>query len=165
MRRPEERDLGRHPREALPRLADVGEGVLEQGEVVAAVAPHIAVHGEEMVAFDVGREHADAELPCEREDAVLREADPLAAQLDHRAVTERVIQEAPADAVAGLQHEDREPGGQKVARGGQPGEPGTHNDWVHPVGGPRMLRLGHEHGVPPSVSWDGRKETPPPRRE
>src|SRR5918998_3640173 len=109
-----------------------------------------------MVAFDVGREHADAELPCEREDAVLREADPLAAQLDHRAVTERVIQEAPADAVAGLQHEDREPGGQKVAR--RPARRARHPPRLGPPGRRTQDAASRPRTRSSSLSFVGRKK-------
>jgi hypothetical protein len=86
----------------LLRFADVGEGLLGQGEVVTAVALHFAVHGEEVLALHVCREQADAELLGERQDTLLRRTDPLAAQLDHGAVLERVVQEAPADPIAGL---------------------------------------------------------------
>ena len=51
----------------------------------------------------------DAELVGERQHAVLRRPDPLTAELDDRAVCERVVQDAPADAVAGLQHDDLVP--------------------------------------------------------
>jgi hypothetical protein len=105
------RDGLRHLLEALLRFADVREGVFGQGEVVPSVALHGAVHSEEVLAFDIGREQADAELPGERQDAVLGRTDPLPAQLDHGAALERVVQEAPADPVTGLQDEDRKTGG------------------------------------------------------
>jgi hypothetical protein len=104
--------------EAVLRFADVGEGVFGQGEVVPSVALHLAIDGEEVLAFYLGWEHANAELPGERQDAVLGRTDPLPAQLDHSAALERVVQEAPADPVTGLQHEDRETGGKEVACGG-----------------------------------------------
>jgi hypothetical protein len=43
-----ERNLGRHLLEALLRFADVGEGVLGQGEVVPAIALDVAAYGEEV---------------------------------------------------------------------------------------------------------------------
>jgi hypothetical protein len=43
-------------------LADVGEGGLGQGEVVPAVALYVALYGEEVLAFYVRREEADAEF-------------------------------------------------------------------------------------------------------
>ena len=45
-------------------------------EVVPSVALHGASYGEEVLAFDVGRERANAELLGERQDAVLGRADP-----------------------------------------------------------------------------------------
>jgi len=65
--------------EALLRLADVREGVFGQGEVVASVAFHSAIDGEEVLACYIGWEHADAELPSERQDVVLGRTDPLPA--------------------------------------------------------------------------------------
>ena len=105
--RPVERDLGRHLLEVLPHFADVGEGVIWQVEIFTTVALHLAVHGEEVLAFHVGREEANAEFLGERQDAVLGRADPLPAELDHGPVGQCVVQEPSADAVAGLQDENR----------------------------------------------------------
>jgi hypothetical protein len=112
-----ERNLGRHLLETLLRFADVGEGVLGQGEVVPAIALDVAAYGEEVLAFHVRREEANAEFLGERQDAILRRADPLPANLDYRTVRERVVQDAPADAVSGLQQKDRKSGCHKVTRG------------------------------------------------
>src|ERR687893_507721 len=108
----------RHLLEALLGLANVREGVFWQGEVVPSIALHLAIHSEEVLAFYIGWEHDNAELPGEHQDVILSRTDPLPAQLDHGAALERVVQEAPADPVTGLQHEDRATGGKEVARGG-----------------------------------------------
>ena len=47
----------------------------------------------------------------ERQDAVLRRADPLPADLDYSTALECVVENAPADTIAGLQHNHRKPGG------------------------------------------------------
>jgi hypothetical protein len=83
-------------------FADVREGVLGQGEVVPNVAFHGATHGQEVLAFHVCWEQADAELVGERQDAILDRSDPLAAHFDHGAALERVVEDAATDAVAGL---------------------------------------------------------------
>jgi hypothetical protein len=64
-----------------------------------------------VLAVDVGREQPEAEILGERQDAVLGRTDPLPAELDHGAVFERVVKEPSADAVAGLQNEDRDVSG------------------------------------------------------
>jgi hypothetical protein len=74
-----------------------------------------------MVALDVGREQSDAEVLGERQDSVLGGSDPLAAHFDHNTTLKPVVQDAPADTVAGLQYGNRKPGSQQVARGDQPG--------------------------------------------
>ena len=76
-------------------------------EVLPTVALHATVHGQEVLALDVGREQPEAEILGERQDAVLGWPDPLPAELDHGAVGQRVVQESSADAVACLQDEDR----------------------------------------------------------
>ena len=60
-----------------------------------------------MLAIGVSRKHPEAEFLGKRQDAVLGRTDPLPAELDHGAVFERVVKEPSADAVAGLQNEDR----------------------------------------------------------
>ena len=93
------------------RFADIGKGVLGQGEVVPAIALDVAAYGEEVLAFHVCREEANAEFLGEHQDAILRRADPLPANLDYSTALECVVQDAPAHPVAGLQYEARKTGG------------------------------------------------------
>ena len=86
-----------------------------------------------MVALLVAREGAHAELVGERQHAVLRRPDPLPAELDDRAVGERVVEDAPADAVAGLQHDDAAALLLEAAGGGQAGEAGPDDDDINGV--------------------------------
>ena len=63
---------------------------------------------------------------------MLGRADPLAADLDDliRVVADRVVEGAPADAVARLEDDDVEPRRLEIARGGQPREAGADDDDV-----------------------------------
>ena len=83
----------------------------------------------------VARERPDAELVRERQHAVLGRADPLSAELDDRAVGERVVEGAAADAVAGLQHEDAAALLLESARRGQAGEAGPDDDDINGLHG------------------------------
>ena len=93
------------------RLCDVGECVAGQGEVVSSVAFHSATHGQEVLAFHERGVQTHRQLLGEGKDAVLGGTHPLPADLDHGSALERVVQDAPADPVAGLQDEDRKVGG------------------------------------------------------
>lgn len=132
----------------LPRFCYVGGGVLWQGEVFPTVALYSAVHGQEVLAFDVGREQSDAEFIGERQDAVLGGADPLPADLDHGAPFERVVQEPSADATSGLQDEDRNSSGEQVARGNQSGQASPYHYDVDLFGDVCLV-----HPLPFSSPW------------
>jgi len=62
---------------------------------------------------------------CEREDAVLRRAGELAADLADVPGADRAVQRAPADAVARLEDDDGAAGGDEGPGGCKPGEPGA----------------------------------------
>ena len=65
---------------------------------------------------------------------VLRGAGERRAALGHEAVAQPQVQRAPADAVAGLEHEHRTAGALDRPRGGQPREPRPDDDHVGPAG-------------------------------
>src|ERR671920_1469531 len=117
----------RHLLQTLLRFADVGEGVLGQGDVVPAVALHMTVYGEEVLAFYVRWEEVDVEFLGERQDAILGRTDPLSADLDYNTIGQCVVEDAPADSIAGFQNHHRKPRGPKVARGDQPGQSCPHH--------------------------------------
>jgi hypothetical protein len=96
-----------------------------------------------VLAVDVGREQPEAEILGKRQDAVLGRPDPLPAELDHGPVGQRVVQESTADAVAGLQDEDRDVSGYKIARGDQSGHAGPNHYDVDSFGDVRLV-----HPVP-----------------
>ena len=97
-----ERDRLREPVEPELRDAEVGEHVRRQPVGLAvggrrgAVALELgAAAMEEVVAAVIGRVVADAELGRERVEAILGRPDPLAADLDDRAVLERWLSVRP----------------------------------------------------------------------
>ena len=88
--------------------------------------------------------------PRARDDPILAGPDPLAADLDHLAATDRVVERPPADPVARLEHDDRMTGADKLSRRGQPREPGADDHDVHAPAragpGARPRRLARQHG-------------------
>ena len=82
-----------------------------------------------------------AELVGERQHAVLGRPDPLPAELDDRAVGERVVEDAPAHAVAGLQHDDAAALLLEAAGGRQAGEAGPDDDDINGVHGDLSVSL------------------------
>ena len=73
----------------------------------------------------IGREGLDAQLAGERRDPLLGRADPLAADLDHLAVADLLVEQPAADPVARLDHDRLCPGGEEPTGGDEPGEPGA----------------------------------------
>ena len=98
-----EGNLLRHAVKPRLRLGDVGQDERVQPRDRALVAGQAAAVLELVVALVVGLEQLEAELADPFVDAQLRGTDPLAADLDDRAVAERMVQRAPADAVARLE--------------------------------------------------------------
>jgi hypothetical protein len=122
------------------RLLDVG--VVGQAGDRRVQRAHAA--GEQDVGAGVeGGEGLDAHGARQGEDAVLRRADVLAADLRDVPAAERRVERAPADAVARLEHDDGAVGGDESAGGGQAGEPGA--DHAH-VGPPRAPARGGGSG-------------------
>jgi hypothetical protein len=75
-----------------------------------------------VTALVVGWEGGDPELSGERRDPLLGRPDPLAADLDHLAVADLLVEQAAADAVARLEHDRPLAGGGNPAGGDKPGE-------------------------------------------
>ena len=68
------------------------------------------------------------ELPRQCRDPVLGRADPLAADLHDLVVADRLVQQSPADPVAGLEHQHRPARRRELPGGCQPGQPGPYDD-------------------------------------
>ena len=100
----------------------------------ARVAPHLAVDLDQVLAVAEGRERLDAELARERREPVLGRPDPLAARLDDLAAADLLVERAPADAVARLEHHHALAGAGQVARGDEAREPGADDDYVDFIG-------------------------------
>jgi hypothetical protein len=130
-----ERDALGERVEPPPRLLVVEQDRRVEPGDEAAVALDLAAPLDARVAVGVRRVRLDAELAGQLDEAVLRRADPLAADLDHLAPADVVVQGAPADAVARLEHHDRRPVGDRVPRRGEPGQPGPDDDQVHVLHG------------------------------
>ena len=82
-----------------------------------------------MVALAVGVEELDPELGEQRVHLALVGRDPLAAELV-RLAADLDVEQAPADAVARLEHDDVAAGGDELGRGDEPGEAGADDDDV-----------------------------------
>ena len=87
-----------------------------------------------MLTLVPAREGADAELFRKRDDPVLSRADPLAADLDHGAILERVVERSAADPLLCLEHDDVATRPAQIASGGQPREAPTDDRDVNPLG-------------------------------
>ena len=98
-----EGNLLRHAVEPRLRLGDVGQDERVQARDRAPVAGQAAAVLELVVALVVGLEQLEPELADPFVDAQLRGADPLTADLDDGAIAQRMVQHAPADAVARLE--------------------------------------------------------------
>ncbi|HUZ84103.1 MAG TPA: hypothetical protein VMU66_05375, partial [Gaiellales bacterium] len=103
-------------------------------------------------ALRVGLEGPDPKRTGASEDPVLSRPDPLPADLHDLAGAERVVERAPADAIACLEHHHGVPRGDQVGRRRQPREAGADHDHVGPPSalGRAPLRDGgrrlREHG-------------------
>ena len=124
---------------------------------VAAQPPAVLDH---VLALPVGGEGLDAELGGQRGQAVLRRADPLGAHLDDVPAADVLVQDPPADAVAGLHDDHGGAGRGRRARRGQPGQAGSDHDEVGVTG----LRLRHRgrNPIPAAPSlWSLAMGSPP----
>ena len=92
----------------------------------------------------IGREGVDAELAGERRDPLLGRADPLAADLDHLALADLLVEQPAADAVARLDHDRLRPGGER-AGGRRRARQVRRRRSRHQL----RARLGHRHGSGP----------------
>ena len=108
--------------------ADVLEDIAGEPERRIREAQLLSAHLEDALAVVVGGEEREAELLGQGAHPVLRRSDPLAAELHQRAVRERVVEDAPADAIASLEHDDRVARRLEIARGRQAGQAGAHDD-------------------------------------
>ena len=88
----------------------------------------LALELDHVLTGRVGGEGLDVQLPSQRRDPVLSRADPLAADLNHLAIADRLVQQSPADALAGLEHQDRPACRRELPGGRQAGKPGPHDD-------------------------------------
>ncbi len=77
-----------------------------------------------MPPFVVGREGLDAQLAGERRDPLLGRTDPLAADLDHLALADLLVEQPAADPVTRLDHDRLRSGGEETTGGDETGEPG-----------------------------------------
>jgi hypothetical protein len=121
--------------------ADVLQDVSREPERRVCEAQLPTVELENALAVIVGREQRKVEIVRERAHAMLGRTDPLAAELHHRAIRERVVEQPPADAVASLEHHDRTTRRLEVTCSCQPGQAGTHHDHINLT-----------HIVPPEAS-------------
>ena len=90
---------------------------------------------EHLLALGVGLERLDPVCARPGEDAILARPHPLAADLDHLAVADGVVERAPADAVAGLEDRHRASGAAQVGGRAQPRQPGADHHHVDPPRG------------------------------
>ena len=91
----------------------------------------LAARSNRFVALGVGGEGLQPELADQRQDPVLGRADPLAPDLDHLAVADRLVQGAPADPVARLEHADVAPGGAQRPGGAETRQAGPDHRYVY----------------------------------
>ncbi len=112
----------RHPIEAQLCLRHVGEHRRVQSRNRAVVAPGAAAEAQEVLALVVGGERGEPEILGEVGHSVLSGADPLTTVVDRRPVGEALGQHPPADAIAGLEHDDVASRGHDVAGRDEPGE-------------------------------------------
>ena len=81
-----------------------------------------------MLAVAERREALDAELLGQRGEPVLGRPDPLAARLHDLAGADVLVERAPADPVARLEHDHAAAGPLQIAGGHEPGQAGPHDD-------------------------------------
>ena len=176
-------DLGDHRVELGRDLGDHALGVGRDGEHLAREAVRRAVRADvDGVAVAVALVGLEPELGDRLDESVLVGRDPLAADLEHRAV-DHVGPQPSADAVARLEHGDRQSGLAQLVRRGQPGGAGADDDDVprdlghfhsfvttvlHLVSKPPLSRRDHpplaraEPGGFGEKGWSGRSARPRP---
>src|SRR5690606_22822107 len=110
------RDAAPHPVDAPLPLRDVGERGGRQPRDAPGVLAAPAADLGDVPSLVVGRERGQPQLVHQGEHRVLPGADPLAADLDRLAAGQRVVQEAAADPVPGLQDDRVVPVPDEVAR-------------------------------------------------
>ena len=116
----------------------------------------VALEVEDLGALGVGLERVDAERAGPGEDPVLSGPDPLTADLDDFPAADRMVQRPATHPSPCLEHDDRVATVDELARGGEPGEPGSDTR-LHRRGPPRTRR-------PPPRSPRARRPAPLPRR-
>jgi hypothetical protein len=121
------------------RLADAGQGDAHVGEgeevrgSVPGEPPGLAVADVDPLAGHGGLVRGHADLLGQRQDVVLGGAHELPADLGHLAVAEVVVEQPPADPVAGLQDGHGPARGDEFARRGESGQSGADHDDVGSV--------------------------------
>jgi hypothetical protein len=120
----------RHPVEPAAGELDLDQRRRVQLRDRPRVAADATVQLHRVLTVDVGGERLDPELGSERREPVLRRPDPLAADLDHLAVAEVLVQRPPADPVAGLEDRHGRAAVDQRPSGRQPREPGADDEDV-----------------------------------
>ena len=114
--------------ELLDEADDLALGLRRNGEDLALEEPaHAALVDVDVLALAVARVGLEAEVVERLDEGVLVGRDPLAADLEHGAL-DRVGPEPAADAVAGLEHDDRAARVDELGGGGEPGGAGPDDD-------------------------------------
>jgi hypothetical protein len=126
-----------------------------QGASTGRVARQRPVEEQDVVTLVIGREDVHADRLGERQDAVLRRADVLAADLRDHALLNAVVESAPAHAIARLEDTDLLAGGGELARRGQTGEAGPHDRYVDLAVALALLRGGGAGQQRPGATGGG----------
>src|SRR5919199_4988733 len=87
----------------------------------------LPVPHDHVLAVREGRISLDPELPGERVHSFVAHADPGTAEVGGRAILEVLRPDAPADAVARLEHDDLVAGAAGLSCGGEAGVAGPHD--------------------------------------
>ena len=120
-------DLRREPFDLLQGEPDFGQGDRVHFGNGALVAPDLPLALDQVEPLTEGRKRLETELGNQLEDPVLAGPDPLSAELDDLAVTDRLIDGPATDPVPGLEDDDVNPFGLEGAGGAEAGKAGTDN--------------------------------------
>ena len=100
---------------------------------VAVESGELAAPGKKLAAIVMLGKPLDAQLCCQRRQAILRRTDPLSTQVD-RVTPQRLAQRASTDPIAGFEHDARFSAADQLTRRAQSGQARADDDCVDHVG-------------------------------